>query len=148
MISKKIKEVYGKLTVKLEERSRLGGVMATMHWDQEVIMPKGAGEARSKQIAALAGVLHEKSTDPKFGHLVNKLIAADKDEFTEIERCNINEAKREFELETKLPKELIQELILMRQLGLSGSSSDCEDGENIYIHSFISWNWLCRIWTI
>ena len=112
-----IKKDYQQLVLKMEERSRLGGILGVMRWDQEVIMPKGAGEARSKQIAALAGVLHEKATDPKFGHLVNKLIAVDKDELTEIERCNISEAKREFELETKLPKELIQELAELSSRG-------------------------------
>ena len=30
--------------------------------------------------------------------------------FTEIEQCNIHEAKREYELETKIPKELVQEI--------------------------------------
>ena len=30
------------LVEKLEEISRLGGIMSTIHWDQEVIMPSGA----------------------------------------------------------------------------------------------------------
>ena len=63
MNSKLTKDVYKELVLKLEERSRLGGVMATMHWDQEVIMPKAAAENRSKQMASLAGVLHKKSVD-------------------------------------------------------------------------------------
>jgi len=108
--SKKIKNVYEQLVIKLEERSRLGGVMATMHWDQEVVMPKAAAENRSKQMAALAGVLHEKSVDVEFGRLIDKLVDVDINNFTEIEQCNIYEAKREYELETKIPKELIQEL--------------------------------------
>ena len=70
MNSKKIKNVYEQLVIKLEERSRLGGVMATMHWDQEVVMPKAAAENRSKQMAALAGVLHEKSVDVEIGRLI------------------------------------------------------------------------------
>ena len=45
-----IKDVYQKLVLKLEERSRLGGIMGIMHWDQEVIMPKGSADARAKQI--------------------------------------------------------------------------------------------------
>ena len=117
MNSKKIKNVYEQLVIKLEERSRLGGVMATMHWDQEVIMPISAAENRSKQMAALAGVLHEKSVDVEFGRLIDELVDADIDNFTEIEQCNIYEAKREYELETKIPKQLIQE---MAELSSSG----------------------------
>ena len=73
---KKIKNVYEQLVIKLEERSRLGGVMATMHWDQEVVMPKAAAENRSKQMAALAGVLHEKSVDVEIGRLIDELYDA------------------------------------------------------------------------
>ena len=73
MSSNSIREDYRQLVLRLEERSRLGGVMGVMRWDQEVIMPKGAAVARSKQIAALAGVLHEKSVDPEFGNLIDRL---------------------------------------------------------------------------
>ena len=99
--------MYEHLVIKLEERSRLGGVMATMHWDQEVIMPIAAAENRSKQMAALAGVLHEKSVNVEVGRLIDELVDADINNFTEVEQCNIYEAKREYELETKIPKQLI-----------------------------------------
>jgi len=117
MNSKTIKNIYNQLVSKLEERSRLGGVMATMHWDQEVIMPKGAVDNRSKQMAALAGVLHEKSIDSDFGGLIDKLVNADPVNFTEVEQCNINEAKREYDLETQIPKELIQEIAELSSRG-------------------------------
>ena len=73
-------------------------------------MPRGTVESRAKQMAALAGVLHEKSTDPNLGAIINKLYNFGKDEFTNIEWCNIVEAKREYDLETNIPVVLIQEL--------------------------------------
>ena len=60
---------YQKLTQKLEEISRLGGIMGILHWDQEVIMPSGAAESRAKQLGALAGIIHEKSTDLSLIHI-------------------------------------------------------------------------------
>lgn len=48
---------YQNLVQKLEEIAHLNGVMSTLGWDQEVMMPAGAGEARAKQMAALAGVI-------------------------------------------------------------------------------------------
>ena len=117
MNSKKTKDVYKELVLKLEERSRLGGVMATMHWDQEVIIPKATAENRSKQMASLAGVLHEKSVDREFGRLIDELVNGDMNNFTEIEQCNIHEAKREYELETKIPKELVQEIAELSSRG-------------------------------
>ena len=110
MPSDDIKDIYRQLVRKLEERCRLGGVMGVMHWDQEVIMPHGGAESRAMQMAALAGVLHEKSVDPFLGDLISKLINLEPDEFTGVEWCNIREAKREFDLETKIPKELVQEI--------------------------------------
>ncbi|SVC88229.1 uncharacterized protein METZ01_LOCUS341083, partial [marine metagenome] len=114
---KNISEIYRQLVLRLEERSRLGGVIATMHWDQEVIMPKGAAENRSKQMATLAGILHEKSVDIELGRIIKELINSDMDIFTEIERCNIHEAEREYKIETKVPKELVQEIAELSSQG-------------------------------
>ena len=80
-------------------------------------MPNGATEARSKQMAVLAGVVHEKSIDPEFGNLINKLNNFNIKEFTDVEQCNVNEAKRTFELETKIPKVLVQEIAELSSSG-------------------------------
>ncbi len=111
------KNVYQQLVHRLEERSRLGGVMSIMHWDEEVIMPEGAAEARAKQMSALAGVLHEKSTHPALGGLLNGLNRASAIDFSEVEWCNIREARREYELETKIPKELVQDIAELSSRG-------------------------------
>jgi len=111
------KNVYQQLVHRLEERSRLGGVMSIMHWDEEVIMPEGGAEARAKQMSALAGVLHEKSTHPALGDLLNGLNRASAIDFSEVEWCNIREARREYELETKIPKELVQDIAELSSRG-------------------------------
>ena len=112
-----VKNAYSDLVEKLEEISRLGGVMSTLHWDQEVIMPSGAAESRAKQISALAGVIHERSTDPKLGECLSALNEKDPSDFNEFEACNIREAQREYDKETKVPKKLVQE---MAELGSRG----------------------------
>ena len=117
MTSNKIRNMYEKLVLNLEELSRLCGIMGIMHWDQEVIMPKGAGDSRAKQMAALAGIIHEKSINQDMGYLSDKLIAAGKNAFSEAEWCNIKEAKRDFDLKTKIPKGLIQELAELSSRG-------------------------------
>ena len=117
MTIKNTKDIYRKLVLKLEELSRLGGVMGIMHWDQEVMMPKGAASSRAKQMAALTGVVHEKTTNQELGHLIDELIEIGSCEFTKAEWCNIMEAKREYDLKTKIPKELIQELAELSSLG-------------------------------
>ena len=106
---------YQKLTLKLEEISRLGGIMGILHWDQEVIMPSGAAESRAKQMGALAGIIHEKSTDPEIGSLLEKI--SQENSFNNFEECNINEARRQYELEIKLPKNLVMELAELSSKG-------------------------------
>ena len=112
-----VNNAYQDLVEKLEEISRLGGVMSTLHWDQEVIMPSGAAEARAKQISAMAGVIHERATDERLGACLDKLQAEDPSTFNEFEACNIREAQRDYDMETKVPKRLVQE---MAELGSKG----------------------------
>lgn len=114
-----LKNAYEDLVEKLEEISRLNGVMSTLHWDQEVIMPSGAAEARAKQIAALAGVIHERVTDPRLGECLDKLQNEDPSSFNARESCNIREAQRDYDMETKVSAKLIKE---MAELGSRGHS--------------------------
>ncbi|SEF52362.1 carboxypeptidase M32 [Nitrosomonas ureae] len=108
---------YQNLVQKLEEIAHLNGVMSTLGWDQEVMMPAGAGEARAKQMAALAGVIHERMTDPALGDCLNELKEKNSDCLGEVERCNIREALHSYELETKVPKQLVQELAELSSRG-------------------------------
>jgi len=106
---KDFKKSYQLLVERLEETAHLGSVMGIMHWDQEVIMPKGSTEARARQLAVLAGILHEKTTDPKIEELLNTL-ESNPEDCSEIERCNIRETRRHFDRHTKLPKSLVEEI--------------------------------------
>lgn len=108
---------YQNLVQKLEEITHLSGVMSTLGWDQEVMMPAGASEARAKQIAALAGVIHERMTDPALGECLNELKEKDFDALGELERCNIREALHSYELETKVSTRLVQELAELSSRG-------------------------------
>ncbi|GJL75473.1 carboxypeptidase M32 [Nitrosomonas sp.] len=100
---------YQNLVEKLEEISRLNGVLSTIAWDQEVMMPSGAAQARAKQIGALAGVIHGCMTNPALGECLEEL-KDQTERFNPIEQCNIEEARRNFDLMTKIPRQLVQAL--------------------------------------
>ncbi len=112
-----LKQDYQQLADHLEEVSHLSGVMGVLHWDQEVIMPSGGGGARAHQLATLSGVIHEKSTDTKVGETIRKLAHAGSPQFSEVEWRNIQEAQRDFERETKVPKSLVQEIAELSSRG-------------------------------
>lgn len=111
------REIYQVLVNKLEEKGRLEGIMGIMSWDQEVVMPSGASESRARQLATLAGVIHEKATDPAIGEYIEKLVKADNSEFDEFEWCNIKEAKHDYDIEVLVPKSLVQDLAELASRG-------------------------------
>lgn len=41
-----------------------------------VMMPEGAAASRAAQKSVMAGILHDKQTDPELGQLLNELIAS------------------------------------------------------------------------
>lgn len=109
---------YKNLVQRLEEIAHLNGVMSTLGWDQEVIMPIGASESRAKQIAALAGVIHERTTDPALGDCLHELHGTyNTNDWGAIERCNIREALRNYEMEVRIPKRLVQEIAELSSRG-------------------------------
>jgi len=108
---------YNKLVARLEELSRLGAVMGVLHWDQEVILPKGAVASRAQQMSVMAGILHDKGTHPELGDLLENLHASGASAYDPLQWCNIAEAKRDYDLSVKIPKDLVQELA---ELGSNG----------------------------
>lgn len=109
---------YINLVQRLEEIAHLNGVMSNLGWDQEVMMPAGASESRAKQIAALAGVIHERATDPALGDCLKELQETSKaGAWGAIEQCNIQEALRNYEMEIRIPKRLVQEIAELSSRG-------------------------------
>ncbi len=110
-------ESYQKLTSRLEELTSLNGIAGILHWDQEVIMPPGGVEFRAKQMSTLAGILHEKSTDPEIGDWLCDIEARATNEFDCYQAANIREARRDYEREIKVPKKLAQEMAELSATG-------------------------------
>ncbi|MFQ5482867.1 MAG: carboxypeptidase M32 [Nitrospinaceae bacterium] len=105
-----VRESYDVLTGRLRQQSRLGAVLGILHWDQEVIMPPGAADARARQVSTLAALLHEKTTDPDTAPVLDRLLQCPEAQFSEQEWCNIHEAKRDYDRETRVPGALVAEI--------------------------------------
>ena len=73
-------------------------------------MPRDATEARARQMSALAGVIHEKSRDPRIGQWLDRL---ERDDSLELfDQANIREARRDYDRQVKVPTELVVALLL------------------------------------
>jgi len=96
---------YEDLTSRLSIPILLQQTSALLHWDSMVTMPQTDAhhESRGAQSAALAGIVHEKSTDPAIGTLLDSIDPAT---LTEPQQANYRLMKKQFTLTSKIPQEL------------------------------------------
>ncbi|MFT7486224.1 MAG: carboxypeptidase Taq, partial [Candidatus Paceibacteria bacterium] len=101
---------YEALTSCLRETAVLGSVNALVSWDQETYMVGGGAEARSDQLALLAGMVHERQTSSQLGDLISACEADESVGQDGVKSANLREVRRDYDLATKLPAELVSEL--------------------------------------
>ena len=117
-----VRILYSKLSDILTEANHLRSINTVLDWDQQVMMPNKSAEARGKQMATLAGILHEKNTNPEIGRLLSELEDPknEKDIKSSLnvwELANIRDARRNFNKATKITKELAQKEALLSSKG-------------------------------
>ncbi|MEM1333915.1 MAG: carboxypeptidase M32 [Actinomycetota bacterium] len=84
--------------------SALGSASAVLSWDQETKMPPKGLATRGAALSVLAGVQHDKMTDPA---LVEALATAGDDtELDDVERAQVREAQRAVVRATAIPGDL------------------------------------------
>lgn len=100
-------DLYPRFIALIREISALGGARMLLSWDQEICLPPKGVPGRARQLAALAGVIHEKVCDEELGTLIAELSAAS---LEPVPAANVREAKRERDRAVKLPASLVREL--------------------------------------
>ncbi len=101
---------YTELCTLAREAGTLGSVQALLAWDQETYMPHAAGPFRAEQQAMLAALVHERRTSPRVGELLAKCEADPAVRGNDEAAANVREMRRDYDLATKLPKDLVAEL--------------------------------------
>ena len=104
-------QAYEELLRRVREEALLTSCEALLEWDEETYMPPGGVENRSEQLALLAGLLHERGTDPRIGELLSELegseLLADR---RSPEAVNVREIRREFDRYVRLPRRLVEDV--------------------------------------
>ena len=106
MFSKCANELL-KISNELADIAAAGAVLA---WDQETYMPPAGAGVRAMQLSTLAGIYHEKLTDPKVGALLRSMSRATKGRLNGFDKALLREVKREYDKAIKLPTKLVQEI--------------------------------------
>jgi carboxypeptidase Taq len=101
---------YATLVDQVREANLVGSVASVLGWDQETMMPQGGVEFRSRQLALLARMHHERSTDPRIGELIDHAASDGSMHPEGPEAANVREMRRDFDRARKLPASLVEEL--------------------------------------
>jgi len=101
------RESYDWLRQHAVNTAMLGSASALLHWDQSTKMPVKGHAQRAGQIAYLAGLIHERRTDPYVGEALSKaraeLVHDDPDS---VWSANVREWLRDYERNVKIPADL------------------------------------------
>jgi carboxypeptidase Taq len=104
-------QAYDELIRRMREEAALASIEALLEWDEETHMPAGAVAGRSEQLALVAGLVHERGTDPRIGELLDALegsaLVADPDSPAAV---NVRELRRDYDRYGRLPRALVQDL--------------------------------------
>ncbi len=92
------------LKARLSEVNDLNSAAAVLSWDQSTYMPPGGAAARGRQMATLARLAQEKSTDPAVGKLLDDLQPyAESLPYDHDDAALIRAARRAYERDIKVP---------------------------------------------
>ena len=100
---------YDELVRLARERALLGSCAALLAWDEETYLPPGGAAHRADQLAYLAGLEHEKATDPRLGDLLGDVEHSPlvREPFADA-AVNAREWRRQYARLTRLPLPLVE----------------------------------------
>jgi carboxypeptidase Taq len=104
-------KAYDELIGRMREEALLTTVEALLEWDEETYMPSGGVGNRSEQLALLAGLLHERGTDPRIGELLEAVEGSDllADPLAPA-AVNVRVLRREYDRSIRVPRRLVEEV--------------------------------------
>lgn len=117
-MSARHEKLYRELCQHVRETALLAATESALGWDERTMLPPAGAEFRAEQMTLLAGMMHERRTDPRLGQWLRELLdsplAADphSDQGT-----TLRQLKRDFDKRSKLPQSLVEELARVTSLG-------------------------------
>ena len=106
--------IYDKLSNRMKESMLIGSSLGILGWDIKTYMPPAGIGQRGQTMGVLSKILHEHFTSDITGNLLKE--SSKLKDLTNIQERNIFLWQRDYDKETKLPVELVQELSKQRNL--------------------------------
>ena len=102
---------YDELIQRARELATLASCSALLGWDEQTYMPRGGSAHRGSQMAVLAGLYHERATDPRLGDFLQLVEGSNLVSEPESDvGVNVRELRRSYDRRVLLPKSLVEEL--------------------------------------
>jgi carboxypeptidase Taq len=106
----KPEEAYEKLINLSRQETVLASCNDLLEWDEEVRMPSKGLKHRAVQMALLAGLTHDRATDPRYGELLSQVEASSLVSDPESPAAvNVRELRRGYDKECRMPRALVEE---------------------------------------
>src|SRR3954452_17425444 len=103
-------QAYEEMIALSRAESTLGSCLDLLEWDEEVCMPPSGVAHRAEQRALLAGLVHDRASDPRYEEWLTTVdgsaLLSDPQSATAV---NVREMKRSFGRERRLPRRLVEE---------------------------------------
>ncbi|HEY8164250.1 MAG TPA: hypothetical protein VIF83_01730, partial [Gemmatimonadaceae bacterium] len=103
-------QAYTELVRRSRDDTVLESCLGLLSWDEEIYMPRGGVEHRAQQMALMAGIIHDRETDPRYDELLSAIEASslvtDSDS---PQAVNVREIRRTFDRQRRLPRRLVEE---------------------------------------
>jgi len=103
----------------------LAQVAGRLGWDQETMMPEGAGQQRSEEIGALESVLHARRTDARLAGWLAEAKAPDA-----VGEAQLRQIRRSYARTMKVPAKLAEEIATTMSLA-QGVWAECRGREDV-----------------
>ena len=103
-------QAYEQMIALSRAESTLASCLDLLEWDEEVCMPPSGVAHRAEQRALLAGLVHDRASDPRYEEWLTTVedcaLVSDPESAAAV---NVREIRRSFERERRLPRRLVEE---------------------------------------
>jgi carboxypeptidase Taq len=104
-------QCYQQLCQHTRQTALLASIESLLGWDERTLLPLAGGEYRAEQMTYLAGMLHQRHTDPRIGQWLGELadseLLSDPDSDAAV---TVRQLRRDYDKKVKLPQSLVEEL--------------------------------------
>lgn len=113
----KAQEAYDELIRRARKEAVLDSCAALLGWDELTYLPRAGVAHRARQMALLAGLQHDRATDPRTGEMLGELehSALTADPLAPA-AVNVREMRRAYDRARRLPRSLVEELAQVSSL--------------------------------